>query len=681
MTVVVNNPLLDFSGLPRYAEVRPEHITPALDLLLADCRTAVSAAEQVAEPGWENFVAPVEDALEKLGRAWSIAGHLESVVNTPELRDAYNSNIARISNFYTDLGQNEVLYAGYKKLQQADTFKTCSQARRTVIEHALRDFRLSGAELPPEEKSRFKEIAERLSELSNRFSQNLLDATDSYVAYVDDARRLAGLPADGLAAAREAAEADNYPGYKFTLKAPSYIPVMQYVRDRAFREQMYTAYVTRASEFDGGQWDNGPLIAEILQLRQEAAQLLGFASYGEESLATKMAQSPEQVLQFLRDLAHRCRPFVASDRVEMTTWAFEHLGYRQLEPWDIGFVAEKIREEKYAFSEQEVKQYFTEPTVLAGLFDLIETLYGLRFIEADAPVWHPDVSYYELKNTDGSLVGGLYLDLYARAAKQGGAWMNDVIGRRKLADGSIQAPVALVVCNFASGIDGKPALLRHDDVITLFHEFGHALHHLLTEVDELGVSGISGVEWDAVELPSQFMENFCWEWQLLPRMTSHAETGESLPQELFGKMLAARNFQSGSAMQRQLYFSIFDMLLHQHIDAVDVQAVAESIQQELGLLQPPFYNRFPQSFSHIFAGGYAAGYYSYKWAEVLSADAYSAFEEEGVLNPQTGARFRHEILAKGGERPAIESFKAFRGREPMIDALLRHNGLQELSAS
>ncbi|SFN58399.1 oligopeptidase A [Formivibrio citricus] len=671
----VTNPLLDFSGLPRYDEIRPEHITPALDTLLETSRQAVAQAESTDNPTWESFVAPVEVALERLGRAWGIAGHMESVVNTPELREAYNANIARISNFYTELGQNEKLYAGYKLLAAAPEFAHYSQARKTIVEHALRDFRLSGAELAPEQKTRFMEISERLSELTNRFSQNLLDATDSYAAYIDDVRRLKGLPPDNLAAARAAAEADHFNGYKLTLKAPSYIPAMQYLDDRALREQLYVAYVTRASEFDRMKWDNGPLIDEILKLRQEGAQMLGFKTFGEESLATKMAESPEAVLQFLRDLAVRARPFMLQDRAEMSGWAMERLGIKGLEPWDLAYVAEKIREEKYAFSEQEVKQYFTEPTVLSGLFHLIETLYGLRFEEASAPVWHPDVKYFELKNADGSLVGGLYLDLYARAAKQGGAWMNDVRGRKKLADGSIQTPVALVVCNFASGVDGKPALLPHDDVITLFHEFGHALHHLLTEVDELDVSGISGVEWDAVELPSQFMENFCWEWSVLPKLTRHVETGASLPRELFGKMLAAKNFQSGSAMLRQLYFSIFDMELHQSTEAVAVQKLAIAVQRELGIPLPPFYNRFPQSFSHIFAGGYSAGYYSYKWAEVLSADAYAAFEEEGVLNPETGARFRHEILARGGERPALESFKAFRGRTPQIDALLRHNGL------
>ena len=671
------NPLLDFSGLPRYDEIRAEHITPALDVLLENARAAIAAAESVSEPNWDNFVEPAEDAMERLSRAWSIAGHLESVVNSPELREAYNGNIARISNFYSELGQNEKLYAGYKALAASPEFAGYSAARKTIVEHAVRDFRLSGAELPAEQKVRFMEIAERASELTNRFSQNVLDATDDFALYIDDETRLKGLPADWIAAARAQAEADNRKGCKITLKAPSYIPVMQFAEDRRLREQLYTVYVTRASEFGLGQFDNGPLISEILALRQEAAQLLGFNTFGEESLATKMADNPAEVLQFLRDLARRAQPFMRSDRAEMNAYAREVLGYKELEPWDVGFIAEKIREQKYAFSEQEVKQYFTEPTVLSGLFHLIETLYGLQFVPSEAAVWHPD-KYFELRNKDGSEVGGLYLDLYARAAKQGGAWMNDVRGRRKRADGSIQTPVALVVCNFAAGVDGKPALLPHDDVITLFHEFGHALHHLLTEVDELGVSGISGVEWDAVELPSQFMENFCWEWSLLPRLTSHVDTGESLPKALFDKMLAAKNFQSGSQMQRQLYFSIFDMEIHQKTEAVPVkavQALAESIQKELGITPPPFYNRFPQSFSHIFAGGYAAGYYSYKWAEVLSADAYSAFEEEGVLNPETGARLRHEILARGGERPAIESFTAFRGRKPQIDALLRHNGL------
>ncbi|TJZ65007.1 M3 family metallopeptidase [Chitiniphilus eburneus] len=675
----MSNPLLESNGLPRYDAIRPEHVNPALDVLLQQAEAAVKSAEQ-APPAWNEFVVPLEDAMERLGRAWGAVGHLESVVNTPELREVYNANIPRLSNFFTDLGQNEALYAGWKKLAASAEFAGYDRARKTILEDALRDFKLSGAELPPAEKQRFKEIEERLSELTTRFAQNVLDATDAWALYIENEAEVAGLPDDWRAAARQAAQAEDKAGWKVTLKMPSYMPVMQFAEHRPLRETLYHAYVTRASEFGDGNLDNTPLIAEIHALRQEAARLLGFGSFSEESLATKMADSPDQVLGFLRDLSQRARPHMLADRAEMERYAQEELGYGTLESWDIAFVAERIREAKYAFSEQEVKQYFTEPTVLSGLFQLVETLYGLRFVPAEAPLWHPDVRFYRLENADGSEVGGLYMDMYAREGKQGGAWMNDVRGRRRLADGSLQTPVALIVCNFASGVDGKPALLPHDDVITLFHETGHALHHLLTEVDELSVSGISGVEWDAVELPSQFMENFCWEWQVLPALTHHVETGASLPRDLFDKMLAAKNFQSGSGFQRQLYFSIFDMTLHGQVEAVAVQPLAEEIQRELAIPLPPDYNRFPQSFSHIFAGGYAAGYYSYKWAEVLSADAYAAFEEAArdhgnVVSPEVGARFRSEILAVGGSRPAAESFAAFRGRAPNIDALLRHNGL------
>ncbi|GAA5786806.1 M3 family metallopeptidase [Chitiniphilus shinanonensis] len=675
----MSNPLLETNGLPRYDAIRPEHVNPALDQLLAQADAAVKAAE-AAPPTWDAFVTPLEDTMERLGRAWGVVGHLESVVNTPELREVYNANIPRLSNFFTDLGQNEALYAGWKQLAASAEFAGYDRARKTIVEDALRDFKLSGAELPPAEKQRFKEIEERLSELTTRFAQNVLDATDAWALYVEDEAELAGLPDDWRAAARQAAQADDKAGWKVTLKMPSYLPVMQFAEHRPLRETLYRAYVTRASEFGDAGLDNTPLIGEIHSLRQEAARLLGFGSFSEESLATKMADSPDQVLGFLRDLSDRAKPHMLADRAEMERYAQDKLGYDRLQAWDTAFVSERIREEKYAFSEQEVKQYFTEPTVIAGLFQLVETLYGLRFVPAEAPLWHPDVRFYRLENADGSEVGGLYMDMYAREGKQGGAWMNDVRGRRRLADGSLQTPVALIVCNFASGVDGKPALLPHDDVITLFHETGHALHHLLTEVDELSVSGISGVEWDAVELPSQFMENFCWEWQVLPALTRHVDTGASLPRALFDKMLAARNFQSGSGFQRQLYFSIFDMTLHGQVEAVAVQPLAEEIQRELAIPLPPDYNRFPQSFSHIFAGGYAAGYYSYKWAEVLSADAYAAFEEAAkdsgnVVDPQVGARFRSEILAVGGSRPAAESFAAFRGRAPNIDALLRHNGL------
>ncbi|MBE9610213.1 M3 family metallopeptidase [Chitinilyticum piscinae] len=677
------NPLLDFSGLPRYAEVKPEHVNPALDELLAAAETAVKHSESVVDSGdirWDTFVAPGHDAMEQLGRAWGVVAHLESVVSSPELREVYNANIPRISNFYTELGQNEKLYAGYKALLASGEFAGYSQARKTIVEHAVRDFKLSGAELPDAQKQRYAEIAEKLAELTTRFAQNVMDATDDYALYIDEASELDGVPADTLAGFKAAAETEGKSGFKITLKMPSYLPIQQFACNRGLREKLYQAYVTRASEFGPTERDNTPLIHEIHQLRQEAAQLLGFATFGEESLATKMADTPSEVLVFLRDLAVRAKPYMLEDRAEMEAWAKEKLGYDQLQPWDAAFIAEQIREAKYAFSEQEVKQYFTEPTVLAGFFQLVEQLYSIRFVAEDAPIWHPDVRYYRLENLDGSPVGGIYMDLYAREGKKGGAWMNDVRGRHKFDDGRVQTPIALIVCNFAKGVDGKPALFPHDDVITLFHEMGHALHHLLTEVDELSVSGINGVEWDAVELPSQFMENFCWEWQVLPQLTRHIDSGESLPRPLFDKMLAAKNFQSGSFMQRQLYFSIFDMELHQRLPAQNVVELAREIQLELGIPLPPDYNRFPQSFSHIFAGGYAAGYFSYKWAEVLSADAYAAFEEaaaagEPIVNPKVGAKLRSEILARGGERDALSNFVAFRGRKPQIDALLRHTGL------
>lgn len=678
----MTNPLLDFSTLPQYAAVLPEHINPALDTLLEKANAAIAAAEAITEPSWE-ALAVLEDPLEQLGRAWGTVAHLESVVNTPELRDAYNSNIPRISNFFTELGQNEKLFALYKAVKQRE-YDQLNPTRKVIIDDAIRGFVLSGAELPAEQKQRFKEIEEKLSELTTRFSQNVLDATDDFALYVAK-DELVGLPDDNLAAAAAQATADGKEGlFKITLKMPSYLPVMQYVQNRPLREKLYHAYVTRASEFGKAEWDNGVLIPEILALRNESAQLLGHENFGETSLVTKMADSPEQVITFLKDLAARAKPYMLEDRAELEAFAKAEFGIEKLEAWDVALVSERLREQKYSFSEQEVKQYFTEPTVLSGLFKLISELYGLQFVAAQAPVWHTDVQYFELKNNDGSLVGGLYMDLHAREGKQGGAWMNDVRGRKLKADGSVQTPVALIVCNFASGVDGKDAMLPHDDVITLFHEMGHALHHLLTEVDELEVSGISGVEWDAVELPSQFMENFAWEWQVLPALTKHIETSEALPRTLFDKMLAAKNFHSGSGLQRQLYFSIFDMALHQKSEAIsagDLTAFAQAVQQELAMPLPPEYNRFPQSFSHIFAGGYAAGYYSYKWAEVLSADAYAAFEEaadqtgSSVVNPAVGARFRKEILAVGGSRPAAESFAAFRGRAPAIDALLRHNGL------
>jgi oligopeptidase A len=676
----MTNPLLDLSGkLPDYPSVKPEHINPALDTLLASSAAAVSAAEKVANPTWANFVEPLDAALEKLGQAWGVVAHLESVVTTPELREVYNANIARISNFYTELGQNELLYAQYKLIAASTEFASYNAAKKTIIEDTLRDFRLSGAELPEAQKQRFAEIAEVLSELTVKFGQNVMDATDEWGLYIEDIAELDGLPQDWLSAAKSAATTDEKPGYKVTLKQPSQGPVMQFCSNRKLRETVYHANATRASEFGPTERDNGPLIQRIHALRTEAAQLLGFNNYGEESLATKMADTPAEVAEFLRNLGHGAKPFAAKDRAELKAFAKEHLGLDELAVWDYGFAAEKLSEAKYAFSAQEVKAYFTEPTVLSGLFKVIESLYSLRFVKASAPVWHPDVNYYALQNLDGSAVGGLYLDLYARTGKQGGAWMNDVLSRDRKGD-DLQNPVALVVCNFSAGVDGKPALLTHDDVITLFHEFGHALHHLLTEVDESGVSGINGVEWDAVELPSQFMENFCWEWQVLPDLTHHVDSGNALPRELFDKMLAAKNFMSGSGMVRQVLLSLFDMELHASTAAIDATAQNAALVAEFETPVAPSYNRWFNTFSHIFAGGYAAGYYSYKWAEVLSADAYSAFEEaaaagKSILDPATGARFRKEVLAMGGSRPAIDSFTAFRGRKPEVAALLRHNGL------
>jgi oligopeptidase A len=676
----MTNPLLNLTGkLPDYPSVKPTHVSPALDTLLASSAAAVSAAEQVTHPTWASFVEPLDAALEKLGQAWGVVAHLESVVTTPELREVYNANIARISNFYTELGQNELLYAQYKLIAASAEFTAYNAARKTIIEDTLRDFRLSGAELPEAQKQRFAEIAEELSELTVKFGQNVMDATDEWGLYIEDIAELDGLPQDWLSAAKSAATADEKTGYKVTLKQPSQGPVMQFCSNRKLRETVYHANATRASEFGPAERDNGPLIQRIHALRTEAAQLLGFNNYGEESLATKMADTPAEVAEFLRNLGHGAKPFAAKDRAELKAFAKEQLGLDELAVWDYGFAAEKLSEAKYAFSAQEVKAYFTEPTVLSGLFKVIESLYSLRFVKASAPVWHPDVNYYALQNLDGSAVGGLYLDLYARTGKQGGAWMNDVLSRDRKGD-DLQNPVALVVCNFSAGVDGKPALLTHDDVITLFHEFGHALHHLLTEVDESGVSGINGVEWDAVELPSQFMENFCWEWQVLPDLTHHVDSGAALPRDLFDKMLAAKNFMSGSGMVRQVLLSLFDMELHASTEAIDATAQNAALVAEFETPVAPSYNRWFNTFSHIFAGGYAAGYYSYKWAEVLSADAYSAFEEaaaagKSILDPATGARFRKEVLAMGGSRPAIDSFTAFRGRKPKVAALLRHNGL------
>ncbi|KWI55308.1 oligopeptidase A [Burkholderia ubonensis] len=683
------NPLLDFSGLPRFGEIRPEHVTPALDTLLADANRAVDAASASATPAtWADVVEAVERATEPLGRAWGVVGHLNAVADTPELRAAYGENLPRVTEFWSSVGQNLALYEKYKAIAASAEYATLSVERKKILDNALRDFRLSGAELPEDQKPRFAELQEQQAALSKAFSDHVLDATNAYAYVAQDEAELAGLPGDAIEAAREAAQKDRKDGWKFTLHFPSYFPVLQYADNRALRETLYRAYATRASElgpqYGGGnaEWDNTAIVADELKLRREEAQMLGYRNFAEVSLAPKMAESPQQVVAFLEDLATRARPHADQDWDELRAFAAKELGLAELAPWDVAYAAEKLRQQRYAFSENEVKQYFPEPAVLKGLFTVTETLFGVRIKADDAPVWHKDVRFLRVENRDGSLVAQFYLDLYAREGKRGGAWMDDARSRAKRGS-SVQTPVAYLTCNFSAPVGGKPACFTHDEVITLFHEFGHGLHHMLTRVDELGVSGINGVEWDAVELPSQFMENFCWEWDVLSSMSSHVDTGATLPRALFDKMIAAKNFQSGLGTLRQIVFSMFDMLLHVDFDpagAIGVNDFAREINERYHVIPQAPFSRWPNTFSHIFAGGYAAGYYSYKWAEVLSADAYAAFEEAAaaggsVLDAATGTRYRREILEVGGSRPAMDSFKAFRGREPQIDALLRHNGM------
>jgi len=678
------NPLLDFSGLPRFADIVPEHVAPAIRALIDENRTTVDRLTRPETPAtWDGFVQPLTDAGERLGRAWGIVGHLHSVLDVPDWREAYNALLPEVTRFYAELGQNLALYEKFKALAAGPEYATLNATRKRIIDNELRDFRLAGAELPAEQKPRFQAIQEELSALAAKFSENLLDATNAHAEWVTDEKGLAGLPADVKAAARAAAERDGKPGWKFTLHAPSYLPVMQYADDRSLRARLYRAYATRASEFGRTEWDNGPLIGRLLELRAEEARMLGFGNFAELSLTPKMAESPEQVAAFLRDLAAKARPFAERDLAELRDFAAKELGLDTLESWDMAWAAEKLKLARYAFSDDEVKQYFPEPKVLAGLFRAIETLFGVRVLPDSAPAWHPAVRFFRIERK-GKRVGQFFLDLYARETKRGGAWMADAISRRRR-DGvqgqPVQTPVAYLCCNFPAPVGGKPATFTHDDVLTLFHETGHGLHHLLTEVDELAVSGIDGVEWDAVELPSQFMENFCWEWDVLKGMTAHVDTGEPLPRALYDKMIAAKNFESGLFTLRQLEFALFDLRLYQE-NRKDFLALLDEVRKEVAVVFPPAWNRFPQSFAHIFGGGYAAGYYSYKWAEVLSADAYAAFEEVvpevgTVLDAKTGERFWREILSVGGSRPAIESFKAFRGREPSPEALLRHNGMVE----
>ena len=674
----MTNPLLDFSGLPRFDVIAPEHVRPAITALLDEARTIVARLTADTVPAtWNDFARPLTDGTERLSRAWGIVGHLHSVKDVPPWREAYNDLLPEVTRFYSELGQNLALFSKYKALAAAPEYARLSAAQRRIVDNEIRDFRLSGAELPDDRKPRFQELQEEGAALAAKFSENLLDATNAHAELVTDEQHLAGLPADVIEVARASAEKADVAGWRFTLHAPSYGPVMQYADNRDLRARMYRAYATRASEFGDAALDNTPLIRRLLQLRAEEAAMLGYRNFAEVSLVPKMAESPEQVLGFLREMARKARPFAEKDIAALRRFARDEFKLDPLEPWDMAWVSEKLMQKNYAFSDQEVKQYFTEPKVLAGLFRVVETLYAVTIQPDTAPVWHEDVRFFRIEK-DGALIGQFYLDLYAREEKKGGAWMNDARSRRVLESG-VQTPVAYLVCNFSRPVGDKPATFTHDEVTTLFHETGHGLHHLLTQVGELGVSGIDGVEWDAVELPSQFMENYCWEWDVLRDMTAHVDTGAALPRELFDKMLAAKNFLAGMQTVRQIEFSLFDLLLHNDFDPQGDKSVLqllEEVRNEVAVVFPPDWHRFPNSFSHIFAGGYAAGYYSYKWAEVLSADCYAAFEEAGnPFDPETGRRFLDEILAVGGVRSALDSFKAFRGREPSPDALLRHSGM------
>ena len=674
----MTNPLLAPVALPLFDQIQPEHVSPAIDALLARAETALAEVTQDSfAANWTDISRVLDVATENLSRAWGAVSHLNSVADTPELRASYNAALPRVTEFWTRLGADERLYAKYKVINVS----SLNPEQRQAHKNAVRNFVLSGAELQGQDRVRFAEIQERQAELSQKFSENALDATEAFAHYAQEGE-LSGVPQDVIDTALALAQAEGQSGYKLTLKMPSYLPVMQFAHSSALRETLYRAYNTRASDQSPGehsQFDNSAIMAEILALRLEESRLLGYQNFGEVSVVAKMADSPEQVISFLRDLAGRARPYAEKDVADLRAFAAEHLNLSNPQPWDYAYIGEKLKEARYAFSEQEVKQYFTAPKVLEGLFKIVETLFDVHLAKDTAPVWKPEVQFYRIERA-GQLIGQFYLDQPARTGKRGGAWMDDVRARWLRPDtGQLQTPVAHLVCNFAEGVAGKPALLTHDDVTTLFHEFGHGLHHMLTQVNERDVSGISGVEWDAVELPSQFMENFCWEWDVLKHMTAHVDTGEPLPRALFDKMTAAKNFQSGMQTLRQVEFSLFDMLLHtQGDDSKNVMALLAEVRAEVAVIQAPPYSRPAHTFSHIFSGGYAAGYYSYKWAEVLSADAYAAFEESAsgaAANVETGRKYREAILEAGGSRPAMDSFKAFRGREPSIDALMRHQGM------
>ncbi len=678
------NPLLAMSGLPPFQHIRPEHVEPAIQTVIDENRQRLQALLQDnTQYSWDNLVQPLEDMDDRLSRIWSPVSHMNSVVNSDALRDAYNNCLPLLSEYSTEMGQHMAMYQAYQSIRDSEEYARLDAAQQKVIDNALRDFHLSGVDLPEEKKQRFREIRQQLSKLTSKYEENILDATEGWSKHITDELQLAGLPDSARAMARQAAEGKGLDGWLFTLNFPSYYAVVSYADDRALREEMYRAYATRASDQgpNAGKWDNSEIMEDILALRHELAQLLGFASYAERSLATKMAETPEQVLSFLHDLAKRSRPMAKQELDELTAYAREHHGIDKLEAWDIAYYGEKLRQHTFDFSQEDLKPYFPETRVIPGMFEVVQRLYGIRIEAVDGvETWHEDVRFYEIRDAEGELRGQFYLDLYARDKKRGGAWMDDCIGRKRKADGSIQIPVAYLTCNLTQPVGDEPALFTHDEVTTLFHEFGHGLHHMLTKVEQVGVSGINGVAWDAVELPSQFMENWCWEREALNLIAAHYQSGEPIPDDLFEKMYAAKNFQAGMQMVRQIEFSLFDFRMYheyqpQKKNSGFIQQILNEVRDEVAVVKPPAFNRFQHGFSHIFAGGYAAGYYSYKWAEVLSADAFSLFEEKGIFDRQTGLAFLQCVLEQGGTREPMELFKCFRGREPQIDALLRHSGI------
>jgi len=679
----MTNPLLTPFVLPPFSEILPEHIVPAVTKSLEDCRSVVERV--VAQGGpytWENLCQPLDEVDDRQQRIFSPISNLNMVKNSPSLREAYEQTLPLLSEYATWVGQHEGLYNAFLDLRNGEHYDKLDTAQKKVVDNALRDFKLSGIGLPKEKQLRYGEITARLSELANTYRNNVLDATMGWTKLITDEAELAGMPESALAAAKAQAEAKQQEGWLLTLDIPSYLPVMTYCDNQALREEMYRAYSTRASDQgpNAGKWDNTPIMAEILALRHELAQLLGFENYASKSLATKMAQSTNQVLDFLTDLAKRARPQGEKELAQLRAFAKAEFGVEELQPWDIAYYSEKQKQHLYSISDEQLRPYFPENRAINGLFEVVKRIYGITAKErTDVDVWHPDVRFFELYDENQELRGSFYLDLYAREHKNGGAWMDDCVGQMRRADGTLQKPVAYLICNFNRPVNGKPALFTHDEVITLFHEFGHGLHHMLTRVETAGVAGISGVPWDAVELPSQFMENWCWEPDALAFISGHYETGEPLPQDLLDKMLAAKNYQAAMFVLRQLEFGLFDFRLHAEFNPEQGAKILETlaeIKRQVAVLPGPAWGRFPHAFSHIFAGGYAAGYYSYLWADVLAADAFSRFEDEGIFNRETGQSFLDNILTRGGSEEPMELFKRFRGREPQIDAMLEHYGIE-----